>query len=467
MSPLWRRAQPFIGAAWLIAYPQLASAQTPALSAAVATLNADDCVALAVKVSPTVAEATGRVHEFEARLREIESVWYPKLSGMAFVAPAFTVRGNGFDPHPEIRWKSPRDWGPYTSLELTLAQPIYSFGRVAAGTEAARARTAVEQARLEEAGQAVALEVRRLYYTRLFALSMVPALAEGEAMVTEAQRRALSVFEGGEGEITQVDLAKLEFALNEIRRHRLAAEVGEGVALAALKHTMGLPQTADVAQADAVLPAPRQGAPPALPALLQRASQDRPQWAQLAQGRRAALKWEEAERLAVWPTVVVAGVFGGAWTPTHDRDTNNWHYDIYNKIVGGVALGLKIDLDPALARAKAQVAHSQLEQVDAMRRFAATGIPLQVRRAHDTLEGLASGLTAAQAGMAATRRWMRFAASAYSNGTGDARDMLEGMTSYLQSRRSYLEALQQHHIAWAELAYAVGVAPASIVASQK
>jgi outer membrane protein TolC len=448
----------FAGALGIVACMVAGLAAVPAHAAEPETmrLGIEDCVQLAVRVSPTMAEALGRVHEFEARLHEVESVWYPKLAGTAFLAPAFTIRGSGFEREREIRWKSIRDWGPYTSLEMTLAQPIYSFGRAAAGAQAASHRAMVERARLDEAGQTVALEVRRLYYTRLYVLSLIPALSQAKDTVIQAQSRAQALFADGKGDVTQVDLAKLDYAASEVDRYLTQAQTGERIALSALKHTMGLPQTARLEQVETRLPAPSQEPIAPLATLLQQAATQRPQWAQLDHGQKAALKWEEAERLAVWPTVVLAGVFGAAWTPNHDRDTNNWHYDVYNKLVGGAALALKIDLDPALARAKAQVARAAGEQVDAMRRFAATGIPLQVRKAFETLEGLDGVIKATQTGMLATRRWMTFAASAYSSGTGEARDMLEGLASYVQARRNYLEAVQQHHTARAELRYAVG-----------
>lgn len=456
-----------VATAWLALAPSGAApgtAATPTLSASPAVeardlhspLDVEDCVRLARHISPRMAEAEGRVHEFEARLEEVESVWYPKLMGTAFLAPAFTLRGSGFDRDPVIRYKSIRDWGPYTNLELTLAQPLYSFGRAQAGREAARERAMVERARAEEAGQALALEVRRLYYMRLFAASMVPTLQQANAMVTEALSRAERMFESGGGEVTQVDLAKLAFGKAEVARHLVQAQTGERIAMAALKHTMGLPQSAQLQLKDDRLPKPNSEPLPALPALLQQAAAHRPQWAQLDHGRKAALKWEEAERLAVWPTVVLAGVFAASWTPTHDRDTNNWHYDVYNRLVGGAAIALKMDLDPALSRAKAKVARATGEQVEAMRRFAETGIPLQVRKAYETLEGLQGALEATKASLTATQKWLNFASSAYLSGTGEARDMLEGMGGYLQARRNYLEAVQQQHTAFAELTYAIG-----------
>ena len=68
------------------------------------------------------------------------------------------------------------EWGPYLHFQAVLAQPIYTFGRAAAGKRAARARVEVERARVTAARNLLALEVRKLYCLHLYAHSMRPAL---------------------------------------------------------------------------------------------------------------------------------------------------------------------------------------------------------------------------------------------------------------------------------------------------
>lgn len=434
------------------------AADDAATTPVAAPLNADACVAIALATNARIAEAEGKVHEYEARLAEVQSAYYPKLTGYTFLAPMFTVHGNGLQPDVERRWKSLRDWGPYAYLEALLAQPLYTFGRVEAGSEAARERALVERARVRETENVVALEVRRMYYTRLLAASMLPALGAAQKALDTAQKRAQELYDNGTGEVTQVDLAKLAFGQSEVTRFTLLAQDGTTLALSALKHTMGLPDNAALTLADSVLPAIAADAPADadLAPLLKEASEQRPEWAQIEHGKRATLKWEQAEKLANWPVVFVAGTFRGAWSPTRDADPNPYHYDIYNMVVAGAAVGLKFDLDPALASAKAGIATATGEQVEALGRFAATGIPLQVRHAHDDLRRARLTVASAAEGVTATRRWLTFAATAYASGTGEARDLLEGLVASLQAKRTYYENLQGYYVAQAELAYAVG-----------
>ena len=59
-------------------------------------------------------------------------------------------------------------------------------------------------------------------------------------------------------------------------------------------------------------------------------------------------------------------------------------------------------------------------------------------------------------GSAAGRKWMVFAGTAYVAGTGEAKDLLEGLVVYLTARQSYFESLQASHFARAQLLYVTG-----------
>ena len=205
-------------------------------AAAAAPSTAIQCAARAVASSPQVEEAATRVDEWRARLAQVESVYYPKLSGIAFVAPMFTVEGNAQQPDVERRWGL-SDWGPYTRLQLLLAQPLYTFGRAEAGADAAARRVAVERAQVALVEANVALEVRRLYHLHLYARSMLPALQQADDLLEGALARARELYAGGSGEVTQVDLMRLEVGQTQVRRYRRQAQGGARLALAALRHT--------------------------------------------------------------------------------------------------------------------------------------------------------------------------------------------------------------------------------------
>lgn len=417
-----------------------------------APLTPDDCVRVALERSARVAEAEAKVAGFKALLAEVQANYGPRLQATGWLAPMFTVKGDALGP-VENRWQSLSDWGPYTHLEALLAKPLYTFGRVEAGEAAAKARMRVEQARVTAAEAAVATEVRNLYHLHLFARSMLPSLRLGARMVDEALAKAEAMYAAGEG-VTQVDLSRLRYGQAEVRRLTRIAEDGAELALQALKHTMRLPRDTDLRLAWDRLPVPEPI--PGLAPSLEVAAQHRPEWIMLRAGEQAALSLEEAERLANAPAVFIAGTFNLDWAPTRDDSDNPYHRDPYNLITGGAAVGLQWDFQPARASARAAGARAQGAEVAALRAFAETGIPLEVFRAHQTLTQQADLAKQARAGVKATRKWLTFAGAAYQSGTGDARDVLEGLVALLSAKRTYYEHLRGYHDARADLARATG-----------
>jgi outer membrane protein TolC len=418
-------------------------------------VTADEAVVIALRDSGQLLEAEGKVQEWAARLAEVQSVFYPKLIGMGYIAPMFRVRdANDLRTAADVErdWTK---WGPYLHLQAVLAQPLYTFGRAEAGKRAARARLEVERARVVQTQTTLALEVRKFYYLHLYAHSMRPALENAREILDKAQNKAKEEYERKTGKVTNVDVQRLAFASAELDKFRIQAEVGEDLALAAMKHTMGLPQQAAVVAADEMLPDPPENLP-ALATLLKKASENRPEWTQLRQGKEAALSLEQAEKLANAPVVFLGGQFNADWTPMRPDVKNPYYYDPYNQVFGGVAIGLMFDIDPAKARAKAAQARALLTQVEGLEKFARTGIPLEVRRAHDDAVQSKRIAAVAEQGATAARKWMIFAGAAFATGTGESKDLLEGLAAYLQAKRSHYESLQNMQLALAQLLYVTG-----------
>lgn len=418
-------------------------------------LTIDDCVRIALESNARIFEAEGRVHEYASRLAEVQALFYPRIQGMAFLAPMYTVRGDIY--HHETEWKSISDWGPYAHLQATLSQPIYTFGRSEAAKLAASERAEVERARLRETQNVIAWETRKLYYTHLYARSLIPTLEQGHQYVGQALERAQELYDTGTGEVAQSDLSRLRFSIAQVERFTLVAKNGADIALVALKHTMGMAANANLRLADDHLqPLPDDAPTRELATYIAEAAANRPEWQQLAHGKSALHALSVAEIKANLPILAIAGQFNADWAPTRDNTTNPYWSDNYNRIVGGLALALAFDLNPWAAQAKQQTASAQYEQLDALERFASTGIPLQVQNAWTNLEQARAIVTIANNGIQATRKWVTFAANAYDTGTGEPRDLLEGLAALIESRRMMYDSLRDYYLARAELLYSTG-----------
>ncbi|MBK7865180.1 MAG: TolC family protein [Archangiaceae bacterium] len=426
---------------------------------AVRKLSMDDCVREALGNSGLVIEAKGKVREWEGRLKEVESIFWPKLQGLTYIAPLYGLRNVQSPSYMQVPTAYRYDydsWGPYVKLQAILAQPISTFGRYNAGKEAATERMAVEKARYDQARNFLALEVRKYYLLHLYAKSFLPSLDLANRLLKEAQDKAQDEFETGSGSVTQVDLNKLKYGGAELAKAQVQADIGAKLALAALKHTMGYPQDAAIDVADASLPPLPGMRLETLQAYVERAAEHRPEVAQLFHGEKAARAFELSERLSSNPTAFIAAQVDLNWSPMWPKQDNPFAYDRFNTITPGAAVGLQFDIDIAKSLAKSYGAKGLIEQVEGLKKFAGTGIPMEVRKAYDDAVQAETLAKISDDQSTAGKKWLVFAGAGYAAGTGDAKDVLEGLVAYMGAKKSFYDALQSVHLSRATLLYATG-----------
>jgi outer membrane protein TolC len=419
----------------------------------------DDCVREALGNSGLVTEAKGKVREWEGRLKEVESIFWPKLQGLTYVAPLYGLKAVQSPSYMQIPTSYHYDydsWGPYVKLQAILAEPISTFGRYDAGKAAASERMAVEQARYEQARNFLALEVRKYYLLHLYAKSFLPSLDLANRLLKEAQEKAQDEFETGSGSVTQVDLNKLKFGGAELAKALVQADIGAKLALAALKHTMGYPQDAPIETVDNALPPLPSSSLEPLRAYVERAAEHRPEVAQLFHGQKAAAAFELSERLSSNPTAFIAMQLDLNWTPMWPKQDNPFAFDRFNTITPGAAIGLQFDIDVAKSLARSYGAKGLIEQVEGLKKFAATGIPMEVRKAYDDAVQAEQLAKISDDQASAGKKWLVFAGAGYAAGTGEAKDVLEGLVAYMSAKKSFYDALQSVHLSRATLTYATG-----------
>jgi outer membrane protein TolC len=417
----------------------------------------DDCVRSALAQDPRLVEARARTAQWHARRDEIASVYRPKLSALGWLAPTYGVRGTGADRLVSYDFRS---WGPYVRLQVTALLPLTTFGAAEAALAAADARARVELAREDELRLRLARQVRELHASLQFARSMVAALDFALVHVRQAERVAADWLTEGDGRVTQVEFDRLRFGRLEAERWRQVANDGADAALAALKWAVGLPAEATLTLATAQLPQLADTPPPLpLPEALTEAAARRPEWRQVRHGRYAAAALVEAERRAVAPVLGVAGQLELGWSPVRDDDPNPYHLDPFNIVQGGVALALLWSFDPARSQALVAGARAVSAEVEAQAAQAAAGIDLQVRRANNALHQAREHARRAGEQVRAAQRWLLFASAAYEAGTGEARDLLDGLAAYVAARRTQAESLRDVLLAWAELWQVTGTDP--------
>jgi outer membrane protein/S-layer protein transport system outer membrane protein len=438
-----------------------------------------DLLELARRQNPGLAAGAQATAGIEAQLREAERSWHPTGELLSLLAPAPEIRCRTDLPVPD--GADPQAWreehcdrtnvydsttlydrslnlrGLFTRTELRLTQPIYTFGKIAAGKQAAE--RGVQASRDREAGLRADLElnVRRAYYGFKLAREVLDTLSEGLEHVDEARKKIDAALKEGKDNVSPTDRLRLVVARSEVEARILQARRGKEVALGALRALIGPDAPAEI-EIDAEPLGPVEV--PARPVT---------HWEELALATRPEVRaldnflaskqaLADLEKRKQYPDIVLVGSATYAYTSSVDNPENAFFSDPYNTLSAGVAAALRVPLDLGVKNARAGRLRAEAEETAFRRREALGGIRFEVRRAHSELLEAQERAKAAQAGERAGRSWVTAIQQSFELGLAEMRDFADALSQYFLARIRHLEALHDGHVAAAALARATGTA---------
>lgn len=402
------------------------------------------------KVNSEIKEARLGVDYYESYLDEAEGALYPRFQILTLAAPTPAIRGNALDS--EIDWET---WGPYLTAELDAQMPIYTFGRVSKGREAALNAMEAERAKVREVISKVIYRSKEIYYGHLFAYSAYQnVLLFAQENLDEALDYAEEEYDKGSGKVTKADLGRLQVASAELDSRRAQADKFLKLTEAALNRLVGIKSSKGLKLALKELEA-EEIEIKSLEYYIRRAFMNNPQWTQLQfglQARKALYQYEENNRL---PILFLAGRVKGAWAPHIDDQSSDFASDPFNTIFGGIGVGLMWEIDFS-KRGKTKRAEVEYKKLVEKERFARDGIPLLVEQAYLELIEAKKKMKANYKAYRSAMGWMAFSLLAFQSGTGEAKDALEGLGAVAIYHYNYYESIYQFNMALAKLSQIVG-----------
>jgi len=430
--------------------PRMAWAQAPAPKA-VYTLK--DLIQRALATSPEIRQFQRGAEVAMAKKDQADAARYPQIELTAVVGPSSRARGTVVDS-PD-RKDSPTVNNVFEIVEMTLVQPLYTFGKISSFREAADAGVRVDRAKVEEKASDVILRIKELYYGRLLTsdlLSLIDEISEDLDKAIEKTERQLKADAPG---VDEVDLYKLKAFRGEALRNRYETQKGFDLATAALRTFAGLdpgqPLELDAKGLDA---APRQAEPEEQ--AIGTALDLRSEMNQVRAGLKATEALVRAEESSLYPQFFLGmnGYYAQAGNRT--RQQNPFAYDPLNDRYVAVVLGLRYNLDFGITRGKIRAAQAEHLRVQETKQFAEQGIPLQVRKAHRELAEAKESIRATEEGWRNARKWLVAAKANFDLGVGDARDLGQAVEAYAKLRAENFKGMYNYNLALANIEHATG-----------
>lgn len=353
--------------------------------------------------------------------------------------------------HDEGTW----DVGIFGRLDLTITQPIYTFGKISNLQEAAELGVeASNDARAAQRNQTI-LEVKQLYYAYLIAQQGKDAAGDASGYINDAARRIKRLLQLKSPNVQDSDLYRVQAYQGEVKAFAAKAEAGAKVAYTALKAAIGLPANEEFRLKSTELPQPTAKLAPE-EIYIQQALSNRPELLEVNKGVAAKERLAKAAEADLYPNIFAVAIASVAGAPGRQQFDNSYLPDEFNHSYGGFFAGAQWHLDFGITSGKIDKARAEYQKMLDTREYARTNIPVEVVKDYqDVLEQEKASQAYSQA-VTGSRRWIVAAFSNFDLGIGTATDMFNAIDQYGKNQGNYLESLYNYNVSLAQLDYAIG-----------
>jgi outer membrane protein TolC len=444
---------------------------------------------LARRSAPGLGVARARLKAAEAQLLKAKLLWVPKARLQAFysIVPKYRCvvpeafrevqLSGGGTLYDELNQKGTResfclgtnasdtakDWfnnfdirNYYFRLEVTLGQPIYTFGKIRFAKRLARHGVALQRARIRKTRQQTVRDVRRAYYGLKLAREMLFTISEGEPHLRRAERRLDAQLEGPEGDdVDKVDLYRLRIARAEVDDLKLQVRKAERLALAALRALLGS-AAGERFDIDKKPLAVSKATVKPLPHYLELARKNRPEWKMLDLAVRAAKTQVKLRTVQFLPDLVFLLKYKLKLSTSPDDPRHAYLNDQLHGNSLYLGLGLRWDLDFHFKYTHLARARADLLQARSLREQARLGIALQIERAWEDLRAAHRRMQILSRAQRAARRWMIAMKHRLDAGGATIKKMIDSVKAFFQAQLRHHQAVHDFNRAAAELSRAVG-----------
>lgn len=417
-------------------------------------LDLGQCIRRALDRAPEIEVARTEVVVSQSKLAEAKaSRIMPDATAIDYFGLARRARGTVLNPKDTVDVNA---YGAFNRVEINVIQPLYTWGKITAGIDAATHAVEAQLAASHGVSDDVIQQVKTLYYNVLLARSVEGVVQEvhdafGTALKTAQRRR-----EAGDPDVTELGVLYLRVGQSQTAKELPGVTRGAETALEALRRMMGEDPDAPIdLMARRLTPENVKIEP--IDVYADRLFTSNPSWKQIDAG--VAAKADEVRTLEAdfFPSLFLTGSFVYSYAPRRDRQLNPFAYDYFNVLQGpGALLGIRWPLNFHVTAAKANTARAELDRLAAQRRQAQTGLPLELKNAYDKVVDSRTAVEKLEDGRKAGRAILTLAVTNFDVGIGEPREIIEGLGTYSRVTSDYFEAVRDYDLALAALSRVVG-----------
>lgn len=415
-------------------------------------LNLNALVRAALHNWPGVSAAQHRLEAADARLTEawVSPLFQLTATGSFAMVPG--ARGTPvYSPDPQLPLSNA--WGPAGMVRVEGAIPIFTFGKLGAARDAARAGIRAAEGDITRVQDQVRFDVRRAFYALELALDAEQMISEGRSRLDRAVQRLEERIENNDPAVNEMDRWRMASTLAEVdgrqsEAQRLHHVSYEALSILSNEQDFALPDCAMTAIAFELRD---------LRYYQDTARDHRPEAAQLMAAiaaRDASLSLTQAQ---YFPDIAVALSAGYSRAPGITDQSNPFVQDAANTPTLGAALVARWNMDLWGNSLRVRRAREELSDAHDRADEARNGMAIEVANVFEELLDARRREASWGRGHRETRAWFLSAAQGYEVGTAEPRDLVDALRAYFTARFSHIQAIHDTNVATAKLEKAIGI----------
>ena len=409
-----------------------------------------ECIERALRVNPKMEEARLDVDEAKVKLKSAKLERTGKWElfnrfGIAQDAEGDAITGDDISG----------EFGPFNRLNLAISVPLYTFGRLTHGINAANENVNRQRASQFKTTSEVILEVHKRYDSLVLTRQLLETTQNIKNNFDTAYELAEERLDKGDPQVTETDALKLRIGLAVIKGNLYTIQRQVRTAKAALREIMRIDDRIDFNIADEKLKPIEFNLEP-LERNLALAEENNPDIGQL----KAALAAEQArywsEKSKFYPTLLALGGVQHGVAPGRENQDNPFLNDDFNFLNAGASFGIRWDLNFLQTDSGVQEKKVRYLRMKSRLQKALDGIALKVKaKYHQYIErnnSMEASFEAKKAGRALL--FLNF--TNFKMGMGSGRDVFDAVSLHARVDGDYYQAIFNYNTAVIELLDVVG-----------
>ena len=433
--------------ALIFSFPQIAGADQQL------TLNLDQAIQRALDFSPEIRETRYDVEVYQSKKNQADAAFWPQIELLGVGGPSNRARGN--QVHSPDKQTDLNIDGVFGRADISLIQPLYTFGKISSLREAAQHGIKYSEAKVDQKRGDIILRTKELYYGLLLAKTVRNHILELKDMLESSYKSIEEKIEAGAAGADEVDLFRLRAYFGEVNKYLHETEKGIALAKEALKQTLGYEQNVDLEIEEKKLNY-EESPLESLDSYLARAKGLRPEFVQAKEGLIARQELVDAAYADLFPQLFLAGFYSIAGATNRSWVKNPFIYDPLYHEWGGVVLGAKLSINFGITTGRVDEARAEYGKVKSLQDQAEMGIPVQVTKAYEEIVEARKNIRSLEDAYKNARKWMVAASSNFDMGIGTITDLADAFIAYGRMKADYYRSIYNEKIGWANLVQATG-----------